>query len=118
MVRRSWNRVPLFARVVALAIATSLAAVSLRASAAQPGSGSTVLTGVRLIDGTGRPAVENATIVITNGRVEAVGGASLKGPAGATVINLPGKTVVPGLINAHGHLGAGDKKLPLNDQII
>jgi imidazolonepropionase-like amidohydrolase len=119
MVRRSWNRIPAFAGVVALAVATLVAAaVSLRPSAAQPGAGSTVLTGVRLIDGTGRPAVENATVVITNGRVDAVGGSSLQAPAGATVINLSGKTVMPGLINAHGHLGAGDKKLPLHDQIV
>ena len=119
MVRRSWNRISPVARVVALALATLVAAaVSLRPSAAQPGAGSTVLTGARLIDGTGRPAVENATVVITNGRVDAVGGAGLKAPAGATVINLSGKTVVPGLINAHGHLGAGDKKLPLHDQIV
>src|SRR2546430_1808252 len=81
-------------------------------SAAQPATGSTVVTGVRLIDGTGRPALENATLVITNGRVDAVGGAAVKAPAGATVINLSGKTIMPGLVNAHGHLGAGDKKLP------
>jgi imidazolonepropionase-like amidohydrolase len=34
------------------------------------------------------------------------------------MVNLSGKTVVPGLINAHGHLGAGDKKLPLHDQVV
>src|SRR3954466_7185698 len=103
MAARSWNRVPPFARAAALALATLVAAaVSLRPSAAQPATGSIVLTGVRLIDGTGRPAVDNATLVIANGRVEAVGGAALKPPAGAIVINLSGKTVVPGLINAHG----------------
>jgi imidazolonepropionase-like amidohydrolase len=105
--------------VVALGGAIVVAATfSFRTPAAQSGAGSTVITGVRLIDGTGRPAVENATVVITNGRVEAVGGANLKGPAGATVVNLSGKTIVPGLINAHGHLGAGDKKLPVHDQIV
>jgi imidazolonepropionase-like amidohydrolase len=101
-----------------LAGAMGVAGVSLRTPAAQSPAGSTVITGVRLIDGTGRPALDNATLVITNGRVDAVGGASLKGPAGATVVNLSGKTIVPGLINAHGHLGAGDKKLPVHDQIV
>jgi len=107
-----------FARAAALAATTvTIAVVLLRPSAAQPAAGSVVVTGVRLIDGTGRPPVENATLVITNGRVEAVG-ARLKGPAGATVVDLSGKTVVPGLINAHGHLGNGDKKLPLHDQVL
>jgi imidazolonepropionase-like amidohydrolase len=119
MVGRRCKVVPRFAPVVVLAVATVVAAaVSFHSLAAQPAAGSTVLTGVRLIDGSGRPPIENATLVITNGRVEAVGGASLKGPSGATVVNLSGKTIVPGLINAHGHLGAGDKKLPLHDQIV
>jgi imidazolonepropionase-like amidohydrolase len=107
-----------FARGAALAATTlMIAVVLLRPSAAQPAGASVVVTGVRLIDGTGRPPLENASLVITNGRVEAVG-ARLKAPAGATVVDLAGKTVVPGLINAHGHLGNGDKKLPLHDQIL
>jgi imidazolonepropionase-like amidohydrolase len=44
--------------------------------------------------------------------------AAVKIPAGANAINVSGKTIVPGFINAHGHLGAGDKKLPVHDQII
>jgi imidazolonepropionase-like amidohydrolase len=97
-----------------------LAAFALEPSLAQaPAATTFVLTGARLIDGTGRVPLEQATLVITNGRVEAVGASgAVKIPAGATAINLPGKTIVPGFINAHGHLGAGDKKLPLHDQII
>lgn len=111
--------VPRFVRLIALAGATVVAAaVSFRTPAAQPAAGSTIVTGVRLIDGTGRPPIENATLVITNGRVAFVGGAGVKAPAGATAIDLSGKTIVPGFINAHGHLGAGDKKLPLHDQIV
>jgi hypothetical protein len=119
MVGGSCRMVPRFVGVAALASATLIvAAVSPRPMAAQPAAGTTVLTGVRLIDGTGRLALENATLVISNGRVDAVGGAGLKGPAGSTVIDLSGKTIVPGLMNAHGHVGAGDKKLPLHDQIV
>src|SRR5438309_7058955 len=78
-----------------------------------------VLTGGRLIDGTGRAPLERATLVISNGRVQAVGPPeSIKVPAGATALDISGKTIVPGFINAHGHLGAGDKKLPLPDQIV
>src|SRR6266852_2509850 len=59
--------------------------------------------GARIIDGTGKPAIENATLVIRNGRIEAVG-RGVKIPAGAERIDATGKTIIPGLINAHGHL--------------
>jgi imidazolonepropionase-like amidohydrolase len=97
-----------------------LAAFAFEPSLAQaPAADTVVLTGARLIDGTGRAPLEQATLVITNGRVEAVGApVAVNIPAGATAINISGKTLVPGFIDAHGHLGAGDKKLPLRDQII
>jgi imidazolonepropionase-like amidohydrolase len=88
-------------------------------SLAQAPAATVVLTGARLIDGTGRAPLEPATLLITNGRVEAVGApAAVKVPTGATAVNVSGKTIVPGFINAHGHLGAGDKQLPLHDQIM
>src|ERR1700681_1355058 len=59
--------------------------------------------GARIIDGTGKPAIENATLVIRNGRIEAVG-RRVKVPTGAERIDATGKTIIPGLINAHGHL--------------
>ncbi len=59
--------------------------------------------GARIIDGTGKPAIENATLLIRNGHVEAVG-KRVKIPAGAERIDATGKTIIPGLINAHGHL--------------
>jgi len=69
-------------------------------------------TGLRLIDGTDRPAVENATIVVEKGRVVAAGPAArVQVPAGAERIALTGKTVVPGLINAHGHVNSADRDL-------
>ena len=39
-----------------------------------------------------------------DGKIEAVG-ASVKPPAGAQIINVAGKTIIPGLINTHGHVG-------------
>jgi imidazolonepropionase-like amidohydrolase len=73
---------------------------------------SKAFTGVRLIDGTGRPAVENATIVVQNGRVTAAGpAASVSVPQNAERIALSGKTVIPGLINAHGHVNDADRDL-------
>ncbi len=62
---------------------------------------------VRLIDGTGRTPLEHASILIQGGRIAQLSSAgdSLKTPAGATILKLSGKTVMPGLINGHGHVG-------------
>jgi imidazolonepropionase-like amidohydrolase len=65
-----------------------------------------VLQHVRVIDGTGMPPIENATLVIQNGRITAIGAElQFKIPAHARVYDYSGKTIIPGLINAHGHLG-------------
>jgi imidazolonepropionase-like amidohydrolase len=62
-------------------------------------------TGLTLIDGTDRQPVANATILVRDGKVVAAGPASsVSVPAGAERVSLAGKTVIPGLINAHGHV--------------
>src|SRR6266480_4391669 len=58
-----------------------------------------------LIDGTGAAPVRNAVIVIQGDRITAVG-ANVQVPAGATVIDLSGETVLPGFIDAHVHLAS------------
>src|SRR5256884_3757758 len=64
-----------------------------------------VVQGGRLIDGTGRPPIENSVIVIQAGKFQAVGGrGEVAIPAGAEVIDVKGKTVLPGFIDGHGHL--------------
>jgi imidazolonepropionase-like amidohydrolase len=64
------------------------------------------LTRATLIDGTGAPAQDNITIVMEAGRIRDIGPSrSVAVPANATVIDLGGKFVVPGIINAHGHVG-------------
>ena len=90
--------------------------------------------GARIIDGTGRAPLERATLLVHDGRVQAVG-ASVKIPAGAQRIDVAGKTIIPGLISGHSHVSdlgqlslyarygitavfslGGDKEIALRDQ--
>jgi imidazolonepropionase-like amidohydrolase len=64
----------------------------------------TALTNATLIDGTGAAPQNGVTIVMENGRIRDIG-PSVSTPAGATVVDLSGKFVVPGIINGHGHVG-------------
>lgn len=62
------------------------------------------LSNVRVIDGTGTPAQEHRTIIVKNGRIDAVTDAAVARPAGAHVIDLAGRSVIPGLVGMHNHL--------------
>ncbi|MCI0391090.1 MAG: amidohydrolase family protein [Acidobacteria bacterium] len=76
-------------------------------SSGQPGASVSVkaFVGARIIDGTGKIAIENAVLVVRDGRVEAVGPAAVvRPPAGAQIINLAGKFITPGLISTHVHI--------------
>jgi imidazolonepropionase-like amidohydrolase len=67
----------------------------------------TVLTHATVIDGAGAAPQKDVTIVMENGRIRDVGPSSkVPVPAGATVVDLTGKFITPGIINAHGHVGA------------
>lgn len=64
------------------------------------------LTNARVFDGTGRPAIESATLVVDNGKVVAVGPAArVRIPPTADRVDMAGRTITPGFINAHGHVG-------------
>ena len=60
------------------------------------------LTHVRVIDGTGAPALDDRTVVISGGRIVSVGAGAP--PAGAEVHDLTGYTVMPGLVGMHDHM--------------
>ena len=63
------------------------------------------LTHVRVIDGTGAAAKDDQTLIITGGNIVALGAArSIKVPDGAQVMDLTGKSVIPGLVMMHEHL--------------
>jgi enamidase len=63
------------------------------------------LTHVRVIDGTGAPARDDQTIVIRGGNIAALGSSTTTAPPqDATVVDLAGKSVIPGLVMMHEHL--------------
>jgi imidazolonepropionase-like amidohydrolase len=63
------------------------------------------LVHARVIDGTGAPAREDQTIVIRDGNIAALGSAAgTAPPAGATIVDLTGRSVLPGLVMLHEHL--------------
>lgn len=62
------------------------------------------LTHVRVIDGTGHAAQENRTIVLRDGRIESVSEAAKRPPADARIVDLKGRSVIPGLVGMHDHL--------------
>lgn len=63
------------------------------------------LTHVRVIDGTGTAPRADQTLVIANGKIAALGdAASTRIPDGAKVLDLTGRTLIPGLVGMHDHM--------------
>jgi imidazolonepropionase-like amidohydrolase len=85
---------------VAIVILGFLAGFAIPASAQSV----TAYEGARLIVGDGR-VIENATLVVESTKIAQAGTATeVRAPAGATRVNLAGKTVMPMVIDAHVHL--------------
>jgi imidazolonepropionase-like amidohydrolase len=72
------------------------------------GSGNFAITGGRVVPIEGDP-IDGGTVLVTDGRIAAVGGPDLKPPPGADVIDASGRWVLPGLVDAHTHLGAREE---------
>ena len=64
----------------------------------------TAITGATVFDGEGG-RIENGTVILVDGRIQAVGGADTPIPEGATRIDGRGRWVTPGVIDVHSHLG-------------
>ena len=93
----------IFVLLAAAAAAAARVAAEPENAAAQAGQTLLAVRAGRLIDPKAGTVVPNAVIVVESGKVKAVG-ASAAIPAGATVIDLSGLTVLPGLIDCHTHL--------------
>ncbi|QWT21880.1 amidohydrolase family protein [Bacillus sp. NP157] len=69
----------------------------------------TVIRGARVIDGTGAPARDDVTVVIDGDHFSIVGpGLRVKMPDGTQVVDYTGKTIIPGLVSDHSHIGQVD----------
>lgn len=89
---------------VTLTFAVLAAACGGQPEPVEPTPGLTAFTGARLIIGDG-VTVESGTIVVRDGVIETVGPSDLVVPPDdAATVDLAGRTVTPGLINAHGHV--------------
>ena len=65
----------------------------------------TVLTNVKVIDGTGAPMQSNKTVVIEGDRIRSIGSDVAGKPNDAKTIDMDGQTIMPLITNTHGHLG-------------
>jgi imidazolonepropionase-like amidohydrolase len=76
-------------------------------------SGAFAVTGATVIDGTSLPSIPNATVLIRDGRIAAVGpSASIALPAGTRTIDAAGAFVIAGLWDMHAHASQTDWSLP------
>src|SRR5262249_35750971 len=90
---------------VACLVAASMAPASLL-SQGEATRATTAFEGARLIVGDGGAPIENGVFVVAGGRITAVGAkGSVVPPAGASQVDLTGKTVMPAMINVHVHIG-------------
>lgn len=80
----------------------NLAKLGLVLALAVPASaqeGTVVYQGARILPG-GKPAIAQGVLIVSGGKVLAVGGPSTSIPSGATVVDCSGKTITPGLVDA------------------
>jgi imidazolonepropionase-like amidohydrolase len=95
--------------LITIAIASSASAQAIQA-----------FTNARIIPIAGAP-IEKGTLVVDGGKVVAVGpSGQVKIPAGATSTDLAGKTVMPGLVDSHSHIGSpagGDSSAPIQPDV-
>ena len=70
-------------------------------------AGLVVLEHVRVIDGTGAAPMDDQVLTLRGGRIDSIQGfasRAAKPPAGATVLDMTGRTVLPGIVGMHDHM--------------
>jgi imidazolonepropionase-like amidohydrolase len=99
------RRFPLHALLVGVAVAVGCSAAPEQAPVAASTPGLTAFIGARIIDGTGGPVIERGVLVVRDGKIDAVGAeGAVTAPPDAERVDVAGKTIIPGLINVHGHV--------------
>jgi imidazolonepropionase-like amidohydrolase len=99
MFRKAWV-------LMGLGIAASASLTTAIHSQGQAATPSVLYEGARLIPGDGKAPTEQSAFLVENGTITRVGArGSIAVPSGATRVDLTGKTVMPTLVNAHGHPG-------------
>lgn len=90
----------------ALACALAAGCATQPAASPDPAPAVTAFTGATVWTGTGDPPIPGAVLVVGQGRIQALGRAGdVDIPDGARRVALDGHWIVPGLVNAHGHVG-------------
>jgi imidazolonepropionase-like amidohydrolase len=90
---------------VALTMLGASGAFAQNSSGALSASGAYLLKPARVFDGTGQAPKTGVVVLVQDGRIAAVGtAAEVRAPSGATTIELPGMTLMPGMIDLHSHV--------------
>ena len=85
--------------------------IAFRQAADRP-EGQLALVGARIVTMDGERVIEDGVIVTDGNRIAAIGArAEVQVPAGATVVDVAGKTIIPGLIDAHWHGSMGSDEI-------
>jgi imidazolonepropionase-like amidohydrolase len=90
-------------RTLSAALVGAVAAAGALSAQEQPHA----FRGATLLPIAGQP-IQNGVLVVQGGKITAVGGAETPIPAGAVVHDATGKTIMPGLVDTHSHIGGGD----------
>src|SRR5262245_19013501 len=99
------RQAPAFVLSIVLALALAIPPDAPTAINAQGTARRTLFDGARVIAGDGQPAIERAGILVENGIISRVGPRGFEVPPGTERVDLTGKTVMPGIVTLHGHVG-------------
>ena len=86
-------------------------------SAGQTQSAAFINARIIPVDG---PPIERGMLIVQAGKITAVGPMTTAAPSGATIADLAGRTVLPGLVDTHSHIGAvsgGDSSAPIQPDV-